>query len=313
MEGTPRMTMEHIAAPEAAVRGGPAFSVIIPAFNEAAGIRQTLEQLLAYPELQAAEIIVIDDGSTDETAALVAQFAQVRLIRHRVNRGYGAAIRTGVRNACGAYIIWYDADGQHRPEDLLLIYAVLIQEDLDYCIGVRDANSHRPASRQFGKLILRKVVDVAAGEKVRDFNSGLRGFKREVLVQYLHLLPNGFSASTTTTLIMKERGYVGNEVAIVTQERIGKSTVKQLRDGTGTIMLILRIVLLFKPMIFFSTLGLSLVLIGMVYGLIETFAVRQGFPVFGALVIILGVQTLFFGLLNDQISLQRRERFEQHH
>jgi hypothetical protein len=159
---------------------------------------------------------------------------------------------------------------------------------------------------------LRKVVDIAAGEKVTDFNSGLRGFKRDVIVQYLHLFPRGFSASTTTTLIMKERGYVGGEVDIVVQERNGKSTVKQVRDGTRTLMLILRIVLLFKPLLFFGLVGLTLILGGTVYGIFETILVGLGFPVFGALVIILGVQALFFGLISDQISQQRREQFEQY-
>jgi glycosyltransferase involved in cell wall biosynthesis len=302
----------HLSSSPSALSTLPTLSIIIPAFNEAAGIAQTIEKLVAQSRLQDAEIIVVNDGSTDDTADIAAQFGQVRVISHRVNRGYGAAVLTGIRNAQGTYILWYDADGQHRPEDLLRVYDMLVQRDLDYCIGIRDTRSHRERSRQFGKLILRKVVDIAAGEKVTDFNSGLRGFKRDVIVQYLHLFPRGFSASTTTTLIMKERGYVGGEVDIVVQERNGKSTVKQVRDGTRTLMLILRIVLLFKPLLFFGFVGLTLILGGTVYGIFETILVGLGFPVFGALVIILGVQALFFGLISDQISQQRREQFEHH-
>lgn len=287
-------------------------SIIIPAYNEQKAIGQTLTDLLAQPRLQHAEIIVIDDGSDDDTAAIAAGFAAVRVIMHKVNRGYGAAVTTGIRHAQGDYIIWYDADGQHRPEDLLRLYDELMLNNLDYCIGVRDSRSHSVRTRQLGKLALRLVVNIAAERRVRDFNSGLRGFRRSVIVRYLHLFPKGFSASTTTTLLMMERGHLGSEIDIVVRERIGKSTVRQMRDGFHTMMIILRIILLFKPLLFFGTLALIMIVSGTIYGMIEAITVREGFPVFGALVIILGIQALFFGLLNDQISLQRRERFEKY-
>lgn len=289
----------------------PKLSIIIPAFNEAQSIAQTLQSLLDADLLHDAEILVVDDGSSDETASTVADFERVTLVSHRNNMGYGAAIRTGVRRSSGSHIVWYDADGQHRLEDLLRVYDTLSTEKLDYCIGVRDTRSHRVWSRQFGKFVLRFVVNIAAGERIQDFNSGLRGFRRDILVRYLHLLPKGFSASTTTTLIMKERGYIGAEIPIVVKPRIGQSSVKQLRDGMRTLLVILRVVLLFKPLYFFGGIGLTLILVGGIYGIIETITVRQGFPVFGALIIILGVQAFFFGFLGDQISQQRRERFEQ--
>jgi len=285
-------------------------SVIIPAYNEAVGLPATLTELCAEPRLADAEIIVVDDGSDDETAVLAGEVERVHVMQHRVNRGYGSAILTGVRKSTGVYIIWYDADGQHRPEDLLRVYDELVSENLDYCIGVRDERSHHVQARQFGKSILRWVVNVAAGEPITDFNSGLRGFRREVLLRYLHLLPKGFSASTTTTLIMKERGYIGADVPIVVAERVGKSSVKQFRDGARTLMIILRLILLFKPLLFFGVIGGFFMLVGTVYGFAEAIALREGFPVFGALLIILGVQAFFFGLLSDQISQQRRERFE---
>jgi hypothetical protein len=126
----------------------------------------------------------------------------------------------------------------------------------------------------------------------------------------VHLFPKGFSASTTSTLIMYERGYVGAEVPIIVNERAGKSSVNQIRDGIRTLVMILRLFLLFKPLHFFGTIGAVLILAGTVYGLSEAYTNQRGFPVFGALVVILGVQTLFFGLLADQISAVRREKFE---
>lgn len=287
------------------------FSILIPAYNEAQAIGGTLNDLLDRHELQMTEVIVIDDGSLDGTAERVQQFAQVRLLRHRVNKGYGSAITTGARHSKGRYILWYDADGQHTPDDLIRIARTLADEELDYCIGIRDASSAQTVERRFGKVLLSAAVRIAAGQPVKDFNSGLRGFKREILLSYLHLLPPGFGASTLTTLLMLERGHLGKEIPIRTRQRIGTSTLKPVRDGMRTLMIVLRIFLLFKPLLFFGSIGLLLITLGSVYGLYEAFSQREGFPVLGALIIILGVQSLFFGLLNDQVSLIRRERFER--
>jgi glycosyltransferase involved in cell wall biosynthesis len=285
-------------------------SIIIPTYNEESGIQKTLKGLISHPRLADAEIIIVDDGSTDQTGQVARKLEGVKVISHRINQGYGAALVSGMRQSSGEYIIWYDGDGQHNPSDLVKIYDRLVDDQLDYCIGVRDRSSHRVASRQVGKFILRIFVLFAAGERVSDFNSGLRGFKRKVIMQYLHLLPKGFSASTTTTLILKEQRYVGGEVPITVEKRLGKSSVNQFKDGFKTMMGVIRLMLLFKPMWFFGTTGLVFIIAGLVYGLIETFQYGLGFPVFGAVVIILGVQAFFFGLLNDQISQMRREGFK---
>ncbi len=285
-------------------------SVIIPAYNEGEAIASILEQMCKNPALKNAEIVVVDDGSSDTTCEKVQNFPRVHLVRHPNNRGYGAAISTGVKASHGRYIVWFDADGQHRIEDLVIVAQTLIQENLDYCIGARETNSFQDPSRKPGKFILKSVVRLAIGSSVKDFNSGLRGFKSEVIRKYLHLLPKGFGASTTTTLIMVERGYFGKEVPIVVQDRLGTSSVNQLRDGAKTLMLILRIFLLFKPLQFFGGIGLTFVLVGSIYGFTKALLYRQGFPVFAALIIIFGIQSIFFGLLADQISSIRREKFE---
>lgn len=288
----------------------PEISVIIPAYNESGGIAQTLSALGQEPRLEKAEIIVIDDGSTDDTAAKVMRFPAVHLVQHHGNKGYGTAIKTGIKASTGRVVAWFDADGQHRTEDLVAVLDALISRNLDYCVGVRDARSHDVRSRRLGKFILKHTVRLAAGQYIQDFNSGLRAFRREVILPYLHLMPKGFGASTTMTLLMIERGYVGGEVPIIVRERIGKSSVKQFRDGVRTLMIILRIFLLFKPLVFFGGIGTLLITLGSIYGFAEAIRVRQGFPVFAALIIILGVQAFFFGLLSDQVSHLRRERFE---
>ncbi|WP_303773584.1 glycosyltransferase family 2 protein [Anaerolinea thermophila] len=288
---------------------GESLSILIPAYNETLSIAGVLRGLLEQPELQGAEIIVINDGSSDETSQIVRQFPTVRLIEHLANRGYGTAIRSGARVAQRPFVIWYDADGQHRPQDLVALAQKLISEGLDYCIGVRASGSYQDPERIVGKWLLRLVVRFAVGKSVPDFNSGLRGFKREVLLRYLPLLPKRFGASTLTTLLMIENEHFGGTIPIIAQPRMGKSTVRQLRDGLRTLQIILHIVILFKPLQFFGWMGTFLILVGLIYGFYKAFTVHLGFPVFGTLIILLGIQSFFFGLLCDQISALRRERW----
>lgn len=291
---------------------GEKISVIIPAYNEAAGIAQTLASLCAEEALQGAEFIVVDDGSHDSTAALAGQFPQVKVIHHPFNQGYGAAIRTGSRTARHEYILWFDSDGQHRVEDLVQVSQKLVGQSLEYVIGVREKASYQDKNRRLGKWLLKQAVDFSVGQPVPDFNSGLRGFQRDVLRQYLHLLPKGFGASTLTTLLMIEGAHHGDTVPILVQQRVGKSTVKQFRDGIRTLQIIVHIAILFKPMKFFGLSGAILILLGLMYGFIKANIIHLGFPIFASLLIILGVQAFFFGLLCDQISALRREKFSDH-
>lgn len=285
-------------------------SVVIPAYNESAGIKDTLRELITYVDMQKTEIIVVDDGSTDNTADIVRGFKEVRLICHSVNKGYGTAIKTGTRAAAGEIVAWYDSDGQHRPEDLMRVVDEITEKDLDYCIGVRGKDSYVDRTRVVGKAVLRLFLRFVTFQKVSDFNSGLRAFKREVLLRYLSLLPKRFGASTVTTLLMQEEDYNGSEVPITVRKRIGKSSVKQIRDGFRTIMLIMNVILLFHPMRVLGTGGVVMILTGLLYGGICALKWHGGFPVFAAVLIIFGFQLFCFGLLSHQISRVRKEKFE---
>jgi glycosyltransferase involved in cell wall biosynthesis len=273
-------------------------------------IRQTLEELRAAPELHDAEIIVVNDGSTDRTEERARAVAGVRVISHRSNLGYGGAIKTAVRVTEREYVFWYDADGQHRVEDLVRLVRLVQEEDADWGLGVRGESSHQSFGRKPGKLLLRLAVRLAARKKVPDFNSGLRGFRTQLLKIYLHLLPNGFSASTTTSLLMIERGYRCVETTIQTNKRVGSSQVRQIRDGLRTLTLILRIFLLFRAMAFFFVLGGLVFFTGAVYSSWVMAIKHLGVPIAGLLVMMTGILTIFMGLIADQLSLIRRERFE---
>lgn len=291
-------------------------SVIIPAYNEAQAIGETLRELsqgLSSCEF-AYEIQVINDGSTDDTESIVRgmEDEHIRCISHRLNKGYGSAIVTGVKSAKGEIVIWYDADGQHRSEDLIRVINKMKEENLDYCIGVRSSTSYQVKNRVFGKYILKKIVNLLAREPMQDFNSGMRAFKREVLLKYVTLLPKRFGASTISSFIMQEAGnYAGGEVTIEVRSRTGKSTVKPLRDGMRTLMLIMDIILLFRPAEVFGSIGIFFIVIGVVYGVALAILEGLGIPVLSAILCMGGIQTVFMGIILSQINRMRLDSLDK--
>ncbi|MBI4878432.1 MAG: glycosyltransferase family 2 protein [Planctomycetes bacterium] len=233
-------------------------SIIIPALNETEGIRVTLDRLRDAVRGIDAEIIVVDDGSTDDTA-LQAEAAGVRVIRHEKNRGYGAALKTGIRHARAEVIGIADADGTYPVERL----AGLFQEmgsTYDMVVGARTgARVAIPPLRRPAKLALNVLANVLTGQKIPDLNSGLRVFRRAVAEKYIHFLPSGFSFTSTITLAMLNDDYLVKFVPIDYYPRAGKSKIRALRDTSGFLLLILRVTMYFNPLkIFLPVSGLLL-------------------------------------------------------
>jgi glycosyltransferase involved in cell wall biosynthesis len=287
--------------------GVPDITVVIPAFTEAGmigGVVRDLRQ--AIPGIC---VLVVDDGSRDATA-VEARSAGAQVIRHAHNKGYGASLKTGIRAARTPYIATYDADGQHRPEDLIAM--LKLGGAMDMVIGARTKDSDRQLDRMPGKWILARVANLLTSRKIPDLNSGLRVVRRDVILRYLHLLPNGFSASTTMTICMLQRGYDVQFVAITTKQRAGgQSTDRKLRDGMKTIQLMIRLIILFNPGRFFLPPALLFVTVGLAYGLTEALIHRRGIPALAVMVVITGLIIGMFGLLASQISTLRIELFER--
>lgn len=274
---------------------------IIPAYDAERTVGEVVRSLRAvWPE--GAPLLVIDDGSTDRTAE-VARAAGAEVIVHPKNLGKGAALRTGMREALrrGAVVaVSVDADGQHRAEDVAKLIAARRPEAM--VVGGRGQGAYQVASRKPGKWLLTKVAESIAGERIPDLNSGLRIFDRALVSRFLYLLPDGFSASTTVTLLFYRRGFDISYVPIQTVVRVGTSTVKPLRDGLATLYLILKLVIVFHPLRFFVPPGIALVAIGFTQGTYRALVSGRGFTVAGLLVAVTGLLTLFFGILADQIS-----------
>lgn len=282
-------------------------SVVIPAFNEAHGIQETLRTLIAA--LPGAEVIVVDDASTDGTAEAVLEFAEVVLVQHPFNRGYGAGLKTGMTVARRQYVAWFDADNEHRAEDLRAMLERIQSENLAAVIAQRQSPG-QSAVRNVGKWAIRllaRALDIKGGS---DINCGLRVFRRDVIMRYLALLPNGFSASTTSTAIMLERGYPIAFHPTDLNPRIGRSKVRFVH-GFVTAMLVLRIIMLFAPMRIFLRSGAIIFLVGAIYGVPLAIWSGRGLPAAAIFLMLGGLMFGFFGLIADQISQMRLALYDQ--
>ncbi|MBW6491155.1 MAG: glycosyltransferase family 2 protein [Lentimicrobium sp.] len=280
-------------------------SIVIPAYNEAEGIAGLFEAISKLNLFDKYEFIVVDDGSTDQTASVAGKYPAI-VIRHSVNKGYGASLKTGVRRATTPLVITLDSDGQHDPAYIDTIVEML--DEYDMVIGERSATSFQVKSRKSGKWLIRKTGEMLVGQKLPDYNSGLRGFHREQIYNILHLMPNGFSFSTTSTLAYLKEGYNIGTFPIQVVERVGRaSSVKFVRDGSKTFLLLFRIIMLFNPLKVFFPASVFFTLAGIAWG-VNGYLFFGRFSNSGIVLITLGISMFFFGLLADQISLLNRKK-----
>jgi len=283
------------------------FSIIIPAYNEKKAIDGVLQELKKYLKEKSyqTEIIVVNDGSTDQTNKILERINEIELINHPYNKGYGAAIKTGVEKAKYNWIIWYDSDGQHKPEYIEEL--IKNRKGYDMIIGARQGYKG-PAMRQPGKKFLQKLAQYLIQNKIPDLNSGFRLIKKSKFKKFTHLFPNGFSISTTITLAFFKQGFNIKYIPITIKKRLGKSSVKA-NDGFKAIMLILRMIILFSPLRIFLPLSSLLLGASILSFVLDILFFYKGLNVANT-TILLFVSSLFFfffGLLTDQISAIRRE------
>lgn len=284
-------------------------TILIPAFNEAETIGTVLAQLRAlYP---SSEILVVDDGSTDDTSAL-ARAHDVRIVRHPYNKGNGASIKTGLRNATRDLVIIFDADGQHDTQDIEKLVDQIGEYDL--VVGARDENSQTDFGRRLYHHVLNMLATYLSGMQVPDATSGFRVARRAELMQFIHLLPNGFSTPVTTSLAFIKAGYSVKFVPTTMLKRQGGvSKIKPVRDGSRFIIIAFRMSTMFAPMKLFLPVSGALIAIGLVYTIFNIVLVthRLFVPNTGVLLITIGILIFLIGLVAEQIAALRFERVEK--
>lgn len=284
---------------------GEKVSIILPAYNEGDAIGEVLSKLVPMATEHGWQVVVVDDGSNDSTAE-VARTHGAEVLTHSNNRGYGASLSTGIRATDAEVVVFMDSDGQHNPNDIPRLLEHI--ERYDMVAGARTKDSYFALHRRPGKRMLKWFADYLAKEKIPDINCGFRAFKRDSLLRYLHLMPEGFSFSTTSTFAMLKGGHQVKWIPIKTSQRMGMSTVKQLKHGPETIMLMLRLTVLFDPLRVFLPISGILMLLAIVMVVLNFFIYRRAIPASTVFLGICSVLVFMLGLLTDQVSAIRREQ-----
>jgi glycosyltransferase involved in cell wall biosynthesis len=288
-------------------------TVVIPAYNEAHGIATVIDRVRSY--LPDAEILVVDDCSTDATGT-AALAAGARVERHPMNRGNGAAVKTGIRRATGEVVLLMDADGQMDPRFISVILDKMA-EGFDMVVGARTrATQGDSLARRLGNRALDSLGTYLVETQVQDLTSGFRAMRRDVIMEFIHLLPNRYSYPTTSTLALLKGGY---SVAFVPVEGVrrqgGQSGQKLMRNGVRFGLIILRMVSLFAPLRVYFPVAVGLFLLGILAALASFFFGPDAFQlkVPGASVVcfIGSIIVFMFGLLGEQIAALRFQRREE--
>jgi len=249
------------------------------------------------------EIVVVDDGSMDETGAC-ARAAGARVVRHPYSKGNGAAIKTGLRETSGEFVLIIDADGQHRAADGIRLVNGLEQYDL--VVGARSAETQASVGRRIGNELLNRVAGYLADRTIPDLTSGLRAARRGPLLEFIHLLPNGFSTPTTTTLAFLRAGYSVRFEPIAAARREGVSKIRLAPDGLRFFLILLKVITIFSPLRIFLPVSVASFLTGTTYAF-WTVATQSHVTNSSVLLIVVSVLIFLIGLVSEQIAALRFE------
>lgn len=272
-------------------------SIVLPAKNEAGAIQGVIKSVRSH--CSDAEILVVDDGSTDETVA-IAQTLGARVISHPYSMGNGAAIKTGARSAQGDIVVFMDADGQHDPADIPRLVAE-IDRGFDMVVGARSDNAHANVGRGIANRLYNRLATYMTGKKILDLTSGFRAARAKRFREFLYLLPNGFSYPTTSTMAFFRAGYSVGYIPIVAAQRVGKSHIHPLKDGLRFLLIIFKIGTLYSPLKLFVPIALVHGLLGIGY-YAYTYGTAARLSIATIFFLTAAVTIFLIGLVSEQIT-----------
>jgi glycosyltransferase involved in cell wall biosynthesis len=282
-------------------------TVVVPIFNEAFFLSNLLGELIPYCRARNWNLILVNDGSSDDTSTILRQYESspgVRIFHHKLNRGYGGALKTGLLEADTPYSLTIDADGQHELSDIDSLLKFGLEQEADMVVGKRGKSDHSGLYRNIGKWFIRRFAALLMPIHISDLNSGFKLYNTELVQRYLFVCPDSMAFSDVITLIFIKKRHEVLEYPITIKPRTsGKSTINTF-TAIQTIMEIINIAMLFNPLRVFLPLSLFCIGFGLVWG-IPIMLRARGVSVGAMLAIVTGLLCFFFGLIAEQLSAMR--------
>lgn len=285
-------------------------TILIPAYNEEKSLPEFLPTVLNYAEARSWKVLVVNDGSKDDTANIVRAFMKMhnclQLVSHKVNRGYGGALKSGVRAAETKYVVTIDADGQHFLEDIDKLLAFLLEKDADMVVGSREGQRSASIYRGVGKSIIRFIAKLLMPVNIFDINSGMKMYDVKLAQGYLSLCPDSMAYSDIIALVFISQRHLVVEHPINIRKRIAGTSTISTRTAFETLLEIVNIVILFNPMKIFLPMSMFFVISGLLWGL--PIVLRGDGVSSGALLgVMTGILFFFLGLITEQLTLIRKK------
>ncbi len=287
--------------------GSAVLTVVVPIYNEASALPGLLTDLVPYCRDRNWKLILVNDGSGDNTPAILKDYEDVpdiKVIHHKVNRGYGGALKTGLLHADTPYAVTIDADGQHELSDMDELLAFTLEKDADLVVGNRGKQGNSGLYRGIGKWVIRNFAALLMPIHISDLNSGFKLYRTELVQRYLSICPDSMAFSDVITLIFIKKRHLVLERPITIKKRAGgKSTINTL-TAIQTVMEIINIAMLFNPLRIFLSLSVLCIGFGFVWG-IPILLRGRGVSVGAMLAIVTGLLFFFIGLVAEQLSAMR--------
>jgi glycosyltransferase involved in cell wall biosynthesis len=284
-------------------------TIVIPAYNEAHALPKTIPAVLELCKANHWKLIVVNDGSKDDTRAALAQFEEqprLKVFHHKINRGYGGALKTGLAAVDTDYAVTFDADGQHKLDDIPRLVQTMAQNDADMVIGSRTLNKPDHLYRELGKWVIRKIASVMMPMPLKDLNSGFKLYRTDLVQQYLSLCPDSMAFSDVIALIfLNQRHKVVEEPIEVLPRLSGESSIST-RTAFETVLEIMNLVMLLNPLKIFIPISIICIAFGLIWG-IPIIIMGRGVSVGSMLAIVTGLIAFTLGLIAEQLSAIRKD------